>query len=88
MVAHLIDRLGSAAQADPSMHVYHYAAYEGTALKNLTGRYGVREARRPGTHAGGLAAGERARPTRGVRTRHEARHPRPGSIRIVTAGRS
>src|SRR3954453_5603473 len=44
MVADLIDRLVSAAHADPAMHVYHYAAYEVTALKNLTGRYGVREA--------------------------------------------
>ena len=26
------------------MHVYHYAAYEVTALKKLTGGYGVREA--------------------------------------------
>ena len=26
------------------MHVYHYAPYEVTALKNLTGGYGVREA--------------------------------------------
>lgn len=44
MVADLIDRLVLAAHADPAMHVYHYAAYEVTALKNLTGRYGVREA--------------------------------------------
>ena len=26
------------------MHVYHYAAYEATALKRLTGRHGTREA--------------------------------------------
>ena len=26
------------------MHVYHYAAYEATALKRLTGRHGIREA--------------------------------------------
>ncbi|TFV87405.1 TM0106 family RecB-like putative nuclease [Blastococcus sp. CT_GayMR16] len=44
MVADLVDRIVSAAQADPSMHVYHYAPYEVTALKNLTGGYGVREA--------------------------------------------
>ena len=44
MVADLIDRLVSAAQADPGMHVYHYAPYEVTALKKLTGGYGVREA--------------------------------------------
>jgi predicted RecB family nuclease len=42
MVADLIDRLVSATQADPSMH--HYAPYEVTALKKLTGGYGVREA--------------------------------------------
>jgi predicted RecB family nuclease len=44
MVADLIDRLVSAAASDPGMHVYHYAPYEVTALKKLTGRYGVREA--------------------------------------------
>lgn len=27
----------------PDMHVYHYAAYEPTALKRLVGRYGTRE---------------------------------------------
>jgi uncharacterized protein len=43
MVADLIDRLVAAAQADLSMHVYHYAPYEVTALKKLTGGYGVRE---------------------------------------------
>ncbi|MCW2739663.1 MAG: hypothetical protein JWR45_85 [Blastococcus sp.] len=44
MVIDLVDRLVEAARRDPSMHVYHYAAYEVTALKKLTGRYGVREA--------------------------------------------
>ena len=29
----------------PDLHVYHYAAYEITALKRLMGRYGTREAR-------------------------------------------
>ena len=29
---------------DPDLHVYHYAAYEITALKRLMGRYGTREA--------------------------------------------
>jgi uncharacterized protein len=28
---------------DPSLHVYHYAHYEPTALKRLAGRYGTRE---------------------------------------------
>src|SRR5215207_3791685 len=44
MVADLIDRLVDAARTDPGMHVYHYAPYEVTALKELTGGYGVREA--------------------------------------------
>ncbi|WP_249933098.1 TM0106 family RecB-like putative nuclease [Blastococcus sp. CCUG 61487] len=44
MVTDLIDRIVVAAQADPGMHVYHYAPYEVTALKRLTGTYGVREA--------------------------------------------
>ncbi|WP_222271929.1 TM0106 family RecB-like putative nuclease [Modestobacter marinus] len=44
MVADLIDRIVDAWRANPGMHVYHYAAYEVSALKRLTGRYGVREA--------------------------------------------
>jgi uncharacterized protein len=44
MVADLVDRLIDAWRRDPGMHVYHYAPYEVTALKRLTGRYGVREA--------------------------------------------
>ncbi|MGY1833171.1 TM0106 family RecB-like putative nuclease [Geodermatophilus sp. SYSU D01180] len=44
MVADLIDLVLDAWRADPGMHVYHYAAYEVSALKRLTGRYGVREA--------------------------------------------
>ncbi|MGR6965266.1 TM0106 family RecB-like putative nuclease [Geodermatophilus sp. URMC 61] len=44
MVEDLVDRVVEAWRADPGMHVYHYAAYEVSALKRLTGRYGVREA--------------------------------------------
>ncbi|MDK3256593.1 TM0106 family RecB-like putative nuclease [Blastococcus capsensis] len=44
MVADLLDRIVDAWRADPGMHVYHYAAYEVSALKRLTARYGVREA--------------------------------------------
>ncbi|WP_369253330.1 TM0106 family RecB-like putative nuclease [Geodermatophilus amargosae] len=44
MVADLVDLVLDAWRADPGMHVYHYAAYEVSALKRLTGRYGVREA--------------------------------------------
>ena len=40
----LIDFLMERLRADPSMHVYHYAPYEPTALKRLMGRYGTREA--------------------------------------------
>jgi uncharacterized protein len=39
----LIDDLLARLKADPAMHVYHYAAYEQTALKRLTGRHGTRE---------------------------------------------
>ena len=42
--ATVVDRLVEAARSDPGMHVYHYAPYEVTALKKLTGGYGVREA--------------------------------------------
>ena len=31
-------------ERDPSLHVYHYAPYEPTALKRLMGRHGTREA--------------------------------------------
>jgi uncharacterized protein len=34
----------SALDADPSIHVYHYAAYEPAAFKRLMGRYATREA--------------------------------------------
>jgi uncharacterized protein len=39
-----IDLVHQRLAADPAMHVYHYAAYEITALKRLMGRYGTREA--------------------------------------------
>ncbi len=39
----LIDDLIGRLKADPDMHVYHYAAYEQSALKRLTGRHGTRE---------------------------------------------
>ena len=31
-------------EADPTLHIYHYAPYEPTAIKRLAGRYGTREA--------------------------------------------
>jgi uncharacterized protein len=34
----------SALDADPSIHIYHYAAYEPTTFKRLMGRYATREA--------------------------------------------
>nr|MDQ6938431.1 TM0106 family RecB-like putative nuclease [Actinomycetota bacterium] len=40
----LVDHLLTAWQADPQLHVYHYAAYEKSALQRLTARHGVREA--------------------------------------------
>lgn len=39
-----IDFMTARRAADPAMHVYHYAAYEPTALKRLAGRNGTREA--------------------------------------------
>ncbi len=38
-----IDFLTARKAAFPDMHVYHYAAYEPTALKRLAGRHGTRE---------------------------------------------
>ncbi|HEX4520586.1 MAG TPA: TM0106 family RecB-like putative nuclease [Gaiellaceae bacterium] len=39
----VIDMIRLQRAADPAMHVYHYAAYEITALKRLTCEYGTRE---------------------------------------------
>lgn len=44
LTEHLLDELVRRWKADPGMHVYHYAAYERTALQRLTGRHGTREA--------------------------------------------
>ncbi|NOT53604.1 MAG: TM0106 family RecB-like putative nuclease [Deltaproteobacteria bacterium] len=41
--ADFIDWAYARWRADPRMHVYHYAAYEVTALRKLMGRYGTRE---------------------------------------------
>ena len=38
-----IDFITERLRADPDLHVYHYAAYEPTALKRLMGRYATRE---------------------------------------------
>ncbi len=40
----LIDFIMDRLERDPTLHVYHYAPYEPTALKRLMGRYGTREA--------------------------------------------
>jgi predicted RecB family nuclease len=39
----LMDFIVERLDRDPSLHVYHYAAYEPTALKRLMGRYATRE---------------------------------------------
>jgi predicted RecB family nuclease len=44
LTADLVDLLLARWRAYPDMHVYHYAAYEVSALKRLTARHGVREA--------------------------------------------
>ncbi len=38
-----IDRVIERLDADPNMHVYHYASYEPTAIKRLMGRHATRE---------------------------------------------
>ncbi|MCZ2820967.1 TM0106 family RecB-like putative nuclease [Modestobacter sp. VKM Ac-2977] len=40
----LVDHLTTAHAADPAMHVFHYAPYEPTRLKTLSGRLQTREA--------------------------------------------
>ena len=44
LVEGLLDDLVARHRADRGMHVYHYAAYERTALARMTARYGTREA--------------------------------------------
>jgi uncharacterized protein len=39
----VVDLFIAGLDADPSMHVYHYAPYEASALKKLAGRHGTRE---------------------------------------------
>ena len=39
-----IDYVMERWRRDPAMHVYHYAAYERSALRRLMGKYGTREA--------------------------------------------
>jgi uncharacterized protein len=39
----LIDTIEAAVREHPLLHVYHYAAYEPSALKRLMGRYATRE---------------------------------------------
>jgi predicted RecB family nuclease len=43
LTADLLDDLVGRLDADPGMHIYHYAPYERTALARLTQRHGVRE---------------------------------------------
>src|SRR5207244_3575147 len=39
-----VDLVHARLAAEPALHVYHYAAYEITALRRLMGQYGLREA--------------------------------------------
>lgn len=39
----VIDAIGEAKVADPNLHIYHFGAYEPTALKRLAGRYATRQ---------------------------------------------
>jgi predicted RecB family nuclease len=38
-----IDWIVARRRRDPALHIYHYAAYEETAVKRLAGKYGTRE---------------------------------------------
>lgn len=40
---HFVDRVMARWQAHPSMHIYHYAAYEPSAMKRLMGRHATRQ---------------------------------------------
>src|SRR5437667_10475228 len=50
----VMDFIGERLAADPTLHVYHYAAYEPTAMKRLMGRYGTREDEVDGLLRGGV----------------------------------
>ena len=50
----LMDFFGERLTADPTLHIYHYAPYEPTALKRLMGRYGTREDEVDGLLRGGV----------------------------------
>jgi uncharacterized protein len=50
----LMDFFGARLAADPSLHIYHYAPYEPTAMKRLMGRYGTREDEVDGMLRGGV----------------------------------
>ena len=50
----LMDFFGERLAADPTLHIYHYAPYEPTALKRLMGRYGTREDEVDGLLRGGV----------------------------------
>ena len=39
-----IDWVVARWRRDPTLHIYHYASYEETAVKRLAGRYATREA--------------------------------------------
>jgi predicted RecB family nuclease len=40
---HFMDWVFARWQANPTLHIYHYATYEVTAVRKLMGRYGTRE---------------------------------------------
>ena len=40
---HFVDWVYGLWRSDPSMHIYHYASYEISALRRLMGKYGTRE---------------------------------------------
>lgn len=50
----LMDFFAQRLAADPTLHIYHYAPYEPTALKRLMGRYGSREDEVDGLLRGGV----------------------------------
>ena len=50
----LMDFFTERLAADPTLHIYHYAAYEPTSLKRLMGRYATREDEVDGLLRGGV----------------------------------
>ena len=73
---------------DPTMHVYHYAPYEPTALKRLMGRHGTREDEVDRLLRGGVLVDLLRAVRQGVRAASRATRSRSSSRSTASRARS